>query len=119
MNLRAPKIWLGLLGVPVAALGYQLVAYALVPYSCDRQAPAPLHALSALVLLACLACTLLAAHEWLRLHAAAPDGVDDDAPFPATRNRFLAACATVVGGLFTLVVASQWMAAWVVSPCLQ
>ena len=73
----------------------------------------------ALVLLACLACTLLAAHEWLRLHAAAPDGVDDDAPFPATRNRFLAACATVVGGLFTLVVASQWMAAWVVSPCLQ
>ena len=119
MNLHAPKIWLGLLVVPMAALGYQLFAYALVPYACDRQAPEPLHMLSGLVLLSCLGCTLLAVHEWHRLRPGTSRGLDDDSSLPATRNRFLAACAAAVSGLFTLVVAAQWMAAWVLSPCLQ
>jgi hypothetical protein len=119
MNLRAPKIWLALLVVPVAALGYQVAAYALVPFACDRNAPWPLHALSGLVLLACLACTLLATGEWLRLRRAVPGGEDDDAAYPGTRNRFLAACGSFVGALFTLVIAAQWMAAVVISPCLQ
>ena len=119
--LLGSRTWLALLAAPALALLYQTLAYAAVPPACSMQTMLFVHALSIAALLGCLVPTLLAAREWRRLHADAAPGTtpDSDAPMPAVRQRFLAAAATGVGALFTLVVASQWFAAWVLSPCLQ
>jgi hypothetical protein len=121
LNFGAPRIWLALLAVPILALLYQTLAYAVVPPSCAAQTVRALHALSIAALLACLAATLLAAHEWRRLRGEpqADATVDSDAAAPAVRRGFMAATAAGVGLLFTLVVGTQWFAAWVLSPCLQ
>jgi hypothetical protein len=121
MHLRAFKVWAALLLIPNLALLYQTLAYAAVPRSCATQTTWPLHALSLAALLACLAATLLAAHEWRRLRGEpqADATVDSDAAAPAVRRSFMAATAAGVGLLFTLVVGMQWFAAWVLSPCLQ
>lgn len=120
-NFKASKTWLALLVVPAFALLYQTLAYAAVPGACTLQSSLLLHALSLVALLGCLAPTLLAAHEWRRLRTGLHSGesLDSDAAAAAVRQRFLAAAATGVGALFTLVVTSQWFAAWVLSPCLQ
>ncbi|QGW80657.1 hypothetical protein [Variovorax paradoxus] len=117
---RGSKTWLALLAVPAFALLYQTLAYAAVPQACDLQSLFLLHALSFSALLGCLAPTLLSAHEWHRLGSAPRSDriLDSDAAMPAVRQRFMAAAATGVGALFTLVVAAQWFAAWVLSPCL-
>jgi hypothetical protein len=121
MNLRAFKVWAALLLIPNLALLYQTLAYAAVPHSCAMQTTWLLHALSIAALLACLAATLLAAHEWRRLRGEPPADatLDSDAAAPVVRRRFMAATAAGVALLFTLVVATQWFAAWVLSPCLQ
>ena len=120
-TLRGSMTWLALLVVPTFALLYQTLAYAAVPHACDSQTTLLVHAMSLVALLGCLAPTLLAVYEWRRLHAESPASPtpDDDAAWPAVRQRFFAAAATGVGALFTLVVASQWFAAWVLSPCFQ
>jgi hypothetical protein len=117
---RGSKTWLALLVVPAFALLYQTLAYAAVPGACDLQSVLLLHGLSVAALLVCLVPTLLSAHEWHRLGSMPPSehSLDGDAAVPAARRRFMAAAATGVGALFTLVVASQWFAAWVLSPCL-
>ncbi|WGT62614.1 hypothetical protein [Variovorax paradoxus] len=117
---RGSKTWLALLVVPAFALLYQTLAYAAVPGACDLQNVLLLHALSVAALLGCLVPTLLSAHEWHRLGSMprSEHSLDSDAAVPAARRRFMAAAATGVGALFTLVVASQWFAAWVLSPCL-
>jgi len=121
MHLRAFKVWAALLLVPNLVLLYQTLAYAAVPASCAAQTTWVLHALSIAALLACLAATSLAAHEWHRLrrgqHAEA--SIDSDAAAPVVRRRVMAAAAAGVGLLFTAVVGMQWFAAWVLSPCLQ
>jgi len=120
-TLQGSRTWLALLAVPVLALLYQTLAYAAIPPACSMQTMLFVHALSIAAMLGCLVPTLLAAREWRRLHhdVATVPTPDSDAPMPAVRQRFLAAAATGVGALFTLVVASQWFAAWVLSPCLQ
>ena len=120
-TLQGSRTWLALLAVPALALLYQTLAYAAVPPACSMQTMLFVHALSTAALLGCLVPTLLAAREWRRLRTdvAAGSTPDSDAPMPAVRQRFLAAAATGVGALFTLLVASQWFAAWVLSPCLQ
>jgi hypothetical protein len=117
---RGSKTWLALLVVPALALLYQTLAYAAVPRACDLQSLLLLHALSVAALLGCVIPTLLSAHEWHRLGPAprSEPGLDSDAAMLSVRRRFLAAAATGVGALFTLVVAAQWFAAWVLSPCL-
>jgi len=119
--LRGSMTWLALLVVPSFALLYQTLAYAAVPHACAMQTSLVVHALSLAALLGCLAPTLLAAYEWhrLRADAVASQTPDDDAALPVVRQRFLAVAATGVGALFTLVVAAQWFAAWVLSPCFQ
>jgi hypothetical protein len=121
LNFGAPRIWLALLAVPILALLYQTLAYAVVPPSCAAQTVRALHALSIAALLACLAATWLAAREWRRLGREHSTGIglDSDAAEPGLQHRFLAAIATWMGGLFSLVVASQWFAAWIISPCQQ
>jgi hypothetical protein len=121
MNLHAFKVWAALLLAPSLALAYQTLAYAAVPPSCDEQIMWLLHALSVGALLACLAATLLAGHEWHRLRGEQQPGasVDSDAAARKLRRTVGAAAAAGVGLLFTLVVGMQWFAAWVLSPCLQ
>jgi len=120
-TLRASRTWLALLAVPAFALLCQTLAYAAVPHACTMQTMLLLHALSIAALLGCLAPTLLAAREWRRLRNGAQPGatLDSDAAAPAVRQRFAAALATGMGALFTLLVAAQWFAAWVLPPCLQ
>lgn len=120
-KLHASKTWLALLVVPAFALLCQTLAYAAVPRACTLQTTLLLHALSIGALLGCLAPTLLAGCEWRRLGGGVQAGgtLDNDAAAPAVRQRFLAALATGMGALFTLLVAAQWFAAWVLSPCLQ
>ncbi|VTU41150.1 hypothetical protein H4CHR_05885 [Variovorax sp. PBS-H4] len=121
MNLRAFKVWAALLLIPSVVLLCQTLAYAAVPQSCAAQTGWLLHAVNVAALLACVAATLLAGHEWRRLRSEqqAEATVDSDAAAPAVRQGFLAAAAAGVGLLFTLVAATQWFAAWVLSPCLQ
>jgi len=105
--------WPALLVAPSIALANAALAYALVPPSCASQHTAVLHALSACSLLACLALTYPAAHNWLRAPVAA------DGPGTASRSRrhFLSQVATMAGLLSALVVLAEWLPVWIVSPC--
>lgn len=49
----------------------------------------------------------------------AADGPDSDHGDAGSTRRFLAAAGTAVAGLSTLVIATMWLGAWLLSPCWQ
>jgi hypothetical protein len=112
------RIFLALILAPSLALAAQSGMYSLVTPSCTVQTRLGVHA----VALACLALaalfTLLARGEWVRLAAVAADGPDNDGAQPDNVRRFLAAVATAVGALSSLVILTMWFAGWVLSPCV-
>lgn len=108
------QLWFSFLGGPVAALGYQLLVYALVPLACHRQATWFMHLAS----LGAFAVVLLAmggaARGWRRQGEQPPRL--PDAPHPGGR-RLLAVVGLMLGILSLLVIAGQWLAILLQSPC--
>lgn len=109
------KSWPALIVAPLLALGCQAVMYALVTPSCSLQTRVLIHAVAAGSLLAVIVLTLLALREWQQSTGVLPP-IGSDAPH--NTRRFLAAAATAMGALSSLVILVMWMGVWVLSPCL-
>lgn len=60
---------------------------------------------------------LLARGEWKRQTMTAPGGPGSDHADAGSTRCFLAAAGTAEAGLSTLVIATMWFGAWVLSPC--
>ncbi|MGH6648242.1 hypothetical protein [Aquabacterium sp.] len=108
--------WLALLFTPLLSLGVLGIAYALVPTSCNHQTVAALHAVYAL---GCGVSALITALAWPLLPWPKRDlGLPDTGLQAHSRQRFVSLIAGPTGLLFTLVTAAQWLAVWLLSPCL-
>ena len=95
------RIWPALLLAPLFALGALTVGYALATPACERSMAWALHLSFVAFLLLSLGATVLA---WRALDAA--------------RREFLPLIATGTGAFFSAVIAAQWVAVFMISPCM-
>jgi hypothetical protein len=91
------RIWPALILAPLIALGSISLGYALVTPACERGLVWLLHAVILGALVFSLATTALA---W------------------GGKKEFLGLVATWSGGFFSLVIAIQWLAQFVITPCM-
>jgi hypothetical protein len=89
--------WAALLGTPSLALLNLSASYALVTPACAHQQPGVMHGLS-------LVCIVLSA--LLTLHSARTAG-----------SNFVSLIGALTGTLLTLVIVTQWIPVWMLSPC--
>jgi hypothetical protein len=92
------RTWPALILAPLIALGSISLGYALVTPVCERGSVWLLHAVILTCLLITAAATTLA---WTR------------------KGEFLGLVATWSGGFFSLVIAVQWLAQFIVTPCMR
>ena len=95
------RTWPALIAAPLFALASIGFGYALATPACQHDRTWLLHASSLVFLLACLATTLMA---WAALRVA--------------RREFMPLVSFWSGAFFSAVVAAQWMAVFVLSPCM-
>lgn len=111
------RIFLALILAPSLALAAQSGMLSLVTPSCSIQTRVGVHAVAIVCLALSVIFTLLARAEWTQLASGIAPGPDSDVAAPASVRRFLAAVATAVGALSSLVILAMWFAGWVLSPC--
>jgi hypothetical protein len=95
------RLWPALLLAPLLALAAQTGSYALATPACERSMTWLLHLSFAIFFVLSLATTALA---WQTLARA--------------RREFLPLVATGIGLFFTAVIAAQWVAVFLISPCM-
>jgi RsiW-degrading membrane proteinase PrsW (M82 family) len=95
------RAWPALILAPFFALAAQIVGYALVTPACQHARAWPIH-LSFLLFFALCAATALGA--WASLRNA--------------RQEFLPLAATWSGVFFAAVVLAQWVATFILTPCM-
>ncbi|HEY8973547.1 MAG TPA: hypothetical protein VIN75_04965 [Burkholderiaceae bacterium] len=118
---RRLRSWPALLLAPLTALAQQSICLSLLKHACEQQTTAPVHAVSAVSLVAILAMTWLAAAEWLASRALTdhrPGAAQRDDTTPTRLAHFLAGVGMLVGGLSALVALFMWMPVWVLNPCM-
>jgi hypothetical protein len=120
MNERHPSAasslgaqWTGFFLAPATFFAHLQVAYVLVPLACATGNHLWLHVAGALSVLLAIAGTMVARGVWTRDGGGAPG----EHGGPPPRARFLGVTGTVMGALFTLLLAAQWAAAFILSPC--
>jgi hypothetical protein len=91
------RTWPALILAPLIALGSISLGYALVTPACERGLVWVLHAVILAALVVSLAATALA---W------------------GAKKEFLGLVATGSGAFFSLLIAIQWLAQFVVTPCM-
>jgi uncharacterized membrane protein YkvI len=95
------RAWPALILAPLFALAAQTIAYALVTPACQYTKPWPIHATFFVFFVLCLATTLGA---WLSLRTA--------------QRAFIPLAALWSGAFFSAVVLMQWVALFILSPCM-
>ena len=105
--------WTGVLLAPAAFFAHLELAYVLVPWSCARSDHLWLHVIGALSVLLALAGTVVAWTVWTREGGGAPGQHGG----PTPRARFLGVSGFVMSAMFVLLLAAQWAAAFIISPC--
>ena len=95
------RAWPALILAPLFALAAQIIAYALVTPACEHGKAWVLHATFFVFFALCVATTLSA---WATLRAA--------------RREFLPLASMWSGMFFSAVVLAQWVAMFIVSPCM-
>ena len=105
--------WVGLLLAPAAFFLHLQFAYAVVPWACRHRDDFWIHASGiASVALGAIG-TLVAWRVWRREGGSAPGEGHGIPP----RARFLAVTGLGTSAVITLILAAQWVAAFVVSSC--
>src|ERR1700710_418464 len=113
------RSWPALLLIPLLVLSNLTFTYSQVSPACATQNDSwPVHAANLATLIISLFLTWLAWREW-QDNKAARGECSKNTYQPNVRRRFVAMVATLMGALFLLVVVAQWIAAGVLSPCLQ
>ena len=95
------RAWPALILAPVFALAAQIIAYALVTPACQYAKAWPMH-LSFFIFF--LLCAATAVGAWAALRTA--------------QREFLPLAAMWSGAFFSAVVRAQWVAMFMVSPCM-
>ena len=95
------RLWPALLLAPLLALAAQSAAYALATPACERGMPWLLHLPFAALLSGNLLFTFMA---WKA--------------FAAARREFLPLVSAWTGAFFSAVVAAQWVAVFLIPPCM-
>ena len=109
------KLWFPIIVTPIAALTQQSVNYALVALECQQQQRLPVHLVAAAALAVTLVGVAIAWARWREVGVAAPQDSGDQ----QSRTRFLAIVAVSISALMALTVASQWLTAAFISPCIR
>lgn len=109
---RIAALWAGLLLAPAAFLANLELGYALVPAACRINSARPVHAVHLVCLLLAIAGVLIA-YGNRRSAGELGAGVDGR----AARTRFMGGLGIAVGLLFALVIVSQSIPGFVLSPC--
>lgn len=112
--------WPALLLSPSIALANLTLTYALVTPACTHQHTTWLHAATLLSAALSLLFTILAGMEWQRVRlppGATASALDEERNITA-RQQFVALVSVWCGCFFTATILAQWMAQWVLSPCL-
>ena len=106
--------WLGVLLAPAAFIAHLEIGYVLVYRACRYDATEWLHVVGvASVLLAALGTWM----AW-RVMSGAPEGpADGEGGDARSRARFFGIVGLGVSGLLTLLLITQWVAAFVIHPC--
>jgi hypothetical protein len=110
---RIAALWTGLLLAPCAFLLNLEIAYALVPIACRRGDSLPVHLVHAACLLLALGGALVARRSWRAEGARWPD----EEGGRTARSEFMAGLGLLVSLLFVLVILSQWIPSFGLSPC--
>lgn len=110
------RTFLGLIVAPSLALACQSAMFSLVTPSCSVQTRVGMHVVALAVLVIDLLLALLSWQDW-SMYRAASGGHDESTQGSAETRRFLAASATAVAALSSLLVLMMWFAAWALSPC--
>jgi hypothetical protein len=105
--------WVGLLLAPAAFFAHLQLAYAIVPLACRDDNDLWIHVSGvASVVLAAIG-TFVAWRAWHR----AGGGPPGDGGGVEPRARFLGVTGLGVSAILTLILAAQWVAAFIISPC--
>lgn len=110
---RLLQQWTALLLAPATFLVHLQVAYMLVPWACGNDGHVWVHVAGALSVLLSAVGTLVAWRLWGVSRREAPN---EGADLPS-RARFVAVCGLLTSLVMTLVLAIQWIAVFVYSPC--
>ena len=105
--------WVGLLLAPAVFFAHLQGAYVLVPRACRYHADVWLHVIGVASVLLAAVGTWVAWRVWSeagRHESTEPGGA-------LARARFLGLAGFVMSALFVLLLAAQWVAAFVISPC--
>lgn len=108
------SLMLGLLLAPVAWGAQQETLYTMVSWACQSGHFVVMHLVSLAAVLVALAGALVAWRNWDRLGRTEPGGEGG----AAGRSRFLAASGVVSSLFFALVIVAQWIATFVLHPCM-
>jgi hypothetical protein len=95
------RAWPALILAPLFALAAQIIAYALVTPACQHAKAWPIHVSFVLFLVLCLATTVSAFRTLQTAH-----------------REFIPLAAVWSGAFFSLVVLVQWIAMFILSPCM-
>jgi hypothetical protein len=105
--------WTGMLLAPAAFFAHLQGAYVLVPRACRYHADVWLHVVGVASVVLAAVGTWVAWRVWSeagRHESTEPGGA-------LARARFLGLVGFVMGALFVLLLAAQWLVAFVISPC--
>ncbi|MCA1815305.1 MAG: hypothetical protein LC746_02645 [Acidobacteria bacterium] len=108
------SLMLGLLLAPVAWGAQQQTLYTMVPWACQSGHFFVMHLVSIAAVAVALVGSLVAWRNWDRLGRGEP-GEEGGA---AGRSRFLAAAGVIASLFFALVICAQWIATFVLHPCM-
>jgi hypothetical protein len=110
--MRTFAYWLGIVGAPLATLGYLSAAYALVPLACISQRHALLDLASAVAIGATLVAVGFAWGAWLHPPAARGSPLGE-------RHAFLANVALAVSVLSLVAIIAMAATRLAIGPCVQ
>jgi hypothetical protein len=105
-----------LLGGPLAWALHLLISYGPVEIACSATVPLFLHGVTLTTALVALGAALLGWRTWSRARRTVPPADDGDA---LRRTRFVAACGTILGGFFVLVIVLEGIPVLLVDPCMR
>ena len=109
------RLWLGVLGPPLAWMVQQESVYALAQAVClDLATMAVLHGVSAICLLICVGGGALSMTNLLQTGKSLPT---DHESGHLGRGRLLGALGGLTGIVFLLLIIAQWMAVCLLKPC--
>lgn len=110
---RVAALWAGLLSGPMAWMISQQAGNFIVSWACSPAGRVALHLVMIAALLLAGAGGLVSWRCWRRAGREWPDDSGGAVP----RSRFLAVLGLMMSGLFSLLIAAQWIPSFFFDPC--